>query len=125
MQMRTQAYATAAINKINARQAAPGAKEYGQLALNFPVMVLQSGLVQAVGFLQAKGKAHHTAYLDDVADMLGFPNRATWHEVIVKADLAQYMQLTRTTLDAAGWLKRYAQGVMKAENGGNRVGATT
>ncbi len=31
-------------------------KEYRTLALNFPTMILQSGLAQAIGFLQAKGK---------------------------------------------------------------------
>ena len=118
MQIRTQQYALAAYTRIQAVKNQAHVKEYGALALQFPVMVLQSGLAQASGFLLAKGKVHHLAYLNDLAEILGFggdQKAKDLHRRIIASDLATCQRLTRNALDAAAWLKRYAQGELKAD----------
>jgi CRISPR-associated protein Cmr5 len=84
METRNQRYARAAYDQVTAIEGQPVEKKYGALALNFPVMVLQSGLAQATGFLLAKGKKEkdeknkqeekakneHLRYLDDLAAVL-------------------------------------------------------
>lgn len=127
METRSQRLARSAYPKVKQREHDRHAKKYGALALTFPVMVLQSGLVQATGFLLAKGKAEHTDFLNDLADVLvesgtltlkapeGRQGEALHHE-IVTSDLAAYQHLTRCTLETAGWFKRYAQAILKAES---------
>lgn len=115
METRNQKHARAAYDKVKAVEGQPVEKKYGALALNFPVMVLQSGLAQATGFLLAKGKDEHLRYLADLANVLGEGSGQTFHEKIVTSALGDYQHLTRRTLDAAGWFKRYAQGILKAE----------
>lgn len=115
METRNQKHARAAYDKVKAVEGQPVEKKYGALALNFPVMVLQSGLAQATGFLLAKDKEEHLRYLDDLASVLGEGDGKGFHAKIIASELATYQHLTRRTLDAAGWFKRYAQGILKAE----------
>jgi len=115
MQTRSQGYAKAAYAKVVAVKDSSVAKKYGALALNFPVMVLQSGLAQATGFVLAKKKDEQLRYLDEIADVLGEGDGEAFHLKIISSDLGDYQHLTRRTLDAAGWFKRYAQGLLGAQ----------
>ena len=87
-------------------------KEYRTLALNFPTMILQSGLAQAIGFLQAKGKEEHLLLLAHIAELLG-ENKDSLHKKILAADLSHYQFLTRQTIEAASSLKRYTQALLR------------
>lgn len=115
METRDQKYAKAAYPKVNAHSGTDTEKAYRTLALNFPVMILQSGLTQAVGFLLAKNKAEHQAYLRDLAEILGLTNANTMHDTIIRSNLTDYQQHTRKALEAAAWLKRYTQALLKGE----------
>ena len=86
-------------------------KEYRTLALNFPTMILQSGLAQAIGFLQAKGKEEHLLLLAHIAELLG-ENKDSLHKKILEADLSHYQLLTRQAIEAASSLKRYTQALL-------------
>lgn len=95
-------------------------KEYRTLALNFPTMILQSGLAQAIGFLQAKGKEEHLLLLAHIAELLG-ENKDSLHKKILAADLSHYQLLSRQAIEAASGLKRYTQALLpkpKDEQGG-------
>ncbi len=105
-------------------------KEYRTLALNFPTMILQSGLAQAIGFLQAKGKdkegkeakgkEEHLLLLAHIAELLG-ENKDSLHKKILAADLSHYQLLSRQAIEAASSLKRYTQALLpkpKDEQGG-------
>ena len=95
-------------------------KEYRTLVLNFPTMILQSGLAQAIGFLQAKGKEEHLLLLAHIAELLG-ENKDGLHKKILEADLSHYQLLTRQAIEAASGLKRYTQALLpkpKDEQGG-------
>jgi CRISPR-associated protein Cmr5 len=117
MQTRDQRYALKSFGKIDRvkNDGKEYEKEYGALALNFPVMVLQSGLAQASGFILAKDRRGQRKYLDDLAAVLDEGDGETFHGKIIQSSLDEYQRLTRHVLEAAGWLKRYAQGHLGAK----------
>ncbi len=121
MSIRSHRVAQAAYQKIEKRKDQSNAKEYRSLALNLPTMILQNGLAQATGFLIAKGKAEHQALLDDLASVLqqsgekGCDSGKELHHSSIQADVMRTMVLTRRSLDAAAWLKRYVQAMIKTE----------
>jgi len=94
-------------------------KEYKARADNFPVLVLQAGLAQAVGFMRAKAakSAAYETYLDDLARILGLPRGEALQQRAISAGLPDYRQLTRDTLAAAGWLKRFGQAYLSDKEG--------
>lgn len=116
--IRTHQVATAAFAVVAARKDASFKKQYGALTHKLPGMILQNGLAQATGFLLAKGKDEHQAVLDDLLQVLREggstrkTNRNELHGEIIAADLARTMELTRRSLDASAWMKRYVQGVL-------------
>ncbi|AVP98230.1 type III-B CRISPR module-associated protein Cmr5 [Ahniella affigens] len=98
------------------------AKEYKARAENFPVMVLQSGLLQAIGFLRAKGEGKgkpaeaYKAYLKDLVSLLSDITPKDYHEGLIKqTDLTRYRIQTRECLTAAGWIKRFAQTLLSED----------
>jgi len=115
MKIRTHDVAQKAYALVDARFNFDKKKEYGSLAHKLPVLILQNGLAQATGFLIAKGEVHHIALLDDLAKLLDNMSGEKLHENVIAADLSQTMLLTRSSLEAAGWIKRYVQGVLKVD----------
>lgn len=108
---RTQHYAEKSLQKIDAIKGKDTAKEYKSRCDNFPVMVMQSGIAQAVGFMLAKGKDDkaYSQYLNDLASVMGDTDGKAFHARIIAAPLPDYRNLTRQTLNAAGWFKRFGQ----------------
>lgn len=109
------------------------AEGYRTLALNFPNMILQSGLCQAVGFLLAKGteddengkksekNAHFVLLLKHLTKLLNDNDKTdAFHKHILECDLDKYQLLTRNTLEAASWLKRYTQALLPKDNDGDK-----
>ena len=102
-------------------------KAFGTLALKLPAMILQNGLAQATGFLIAKGNEEHLAVLNDLAATMHAADGCTattgtaLHQEIIAADTAATMRLTRSALEASGWIKRYVQGVLKISATGDKV----
>jgi CRISPR-associated protein Cmr5 len=86
--------------------------EFAAFARSFPSLVHACGLAQAVAFAKAK---HREQYLDDLAAVL----KAAGHSEAGSADrlaaatrecpVPTYVRLSRNTLHAAGWLKRYVE----------------
>ena len=110
--IRSQKYAQRAFGLIQkVKDSNKQVKEYRTLVLNFPTMILQSGLAQAIGFLQAKGKEEHLLLLAHIAELLG-ENKDSLHKKILEADLPHYQLLTRKAIEAASSLKRYTQALL-------------
>lgn len=110
--IRSQKYAQRAFGLIQkVKDSNKQVKEYRTLALNFPTMILQSGLAQAIGFLQAKGKEEHLLLLAHIAELLK-ENKDGLHKKILEADLSHYQLLSRQALEAASSLKRYTQALL-------------
>jgi CRISPR-associated protein Cmr5 len=131
--IRTHLVATAAYAVVVTRNAPdfkPCKKKYGALAHKLPGLILQNGLAQATGFLLAKGKEEHLALLSDLRQVLhatgttAAGNGQDLHTQIIAADLGDTMRLTRHTLEVAGWIKRYVQGVLGVDATGDVVDET-
>lgn len=129
--LRSHTIATAAYGVVAARQRSDIKKKYGALAHKLPGLVLQNGLAQATGFLLAKGKDEHLALLGDLRQVLhavgatAADDGQALHTQIIAADLEATMLLTRRTLEAAGWIKRYVQGVLGVDSTGEVVADAT
>lgn len=120
MQTRTQKFAKAAMAAVKAVQQ-KDQTEYKARADGFPVMVLQSGLTQALGFLIGKGEVYRR-YADDVARILGRQNAEDLHQSALNATLADYRRLTREVLEAATLVKRYGQVHLKVKATSSEAG---
>ena len=133
MRVRTHAVAKAAFACVTRRrERIDGAREvdakrYGALAHKLPGMLLENGLAQTTGFLLAKARPEHHALLDDLQAVLRAAEATSaadgpgLHREVLDADLARTMILTRRSLEAGGWLKRYAQGVLGVDATGERT----
>jgi CRISPR-associated protein Cmr5 len=110
MHTRSQELAQAAFARI-AKYGKPN-KEYVSFAKKFPALIHTCGLAQAVAFALAKKE---TAYIEDLAEVL----KASRHSDITSAQalhdqtrtqpLSGYLRLSRDAINAAAWLKRYAE----------------
>ena len=125
--IRTHTVASAAYERVDARRSDAKKKEYGALAHRLPGMILQNGLAQATGFLLAKGKQEHRALLDDLnavlqaAEVTDTSHGAALHQKIIESDLDKALLLTRRSLEASGWIKRYVQGVLRVDATGEQT----
>ena len=142
--VRTHAVAGAAYERVEAHRGKPKEyrKAYGALAHKLPGMILQNGLAQATGFLLAKGKSEkseHRALLEDLNAVLraagavpevtddgrALDGRAldgpALHDRVIRSDLAEAMNLTRRSLEASAWIKRYVQGVLRVDATGDQA----
>lgn len=109
MTTRQQGFACRAYDCIEKRKTENSFPDYKSKALSLPTFILQNGLVQATGFLLAKGQ---TDLLEDLAKTLDFkpePIGEALHLAIVTSDTRKYQMLTRNSLEAAAWLRRYIQ----------------
>lgn len=104
---RGQRMAQSAFGRIQSRAGGKDKKEFAGFAKRFPALIHSCGLAQALAFAQAKAP---DGYLDDLAVAMNFDRKK---DVLLKeareAALAEYMRLSREALEAAGWLKRYAE----------------
>ena len=122
MKTLSQQYATKAYEKVDAfgktnQEGSKPRKEYGSMAHKLPVLVRQAGLIQAIAFVETRGKKSHKQLLDDLAVTLGKASGKVLREECQKAELTDYMWLTRRTLAALEWYKRFAESVLNVKAG--------
>lgn len=98
-------------------------QKYKRLAKGLPQMIMVSGLMPVMAFLQNKGEPHHLQLYDDVALWLadhGKSNRsiplATLMGEFTSADSGRYRELTTETLNMLRWLRQLASAVIKEDN---------
>lgn len=124
---RSQKFAQAAFPLVQTRHTAMAEKqfkEYTSFAKKFPSLVHTCGLAQAVAFAEARGASKnpleikpHKLYLADLAQVLrsiGYTTITSDTELAKQTrddGLAQYLRLSRDTITAASWLKRYIEAV--------------
>lgn len=105
------AFAWRCVNAVSPQQRA----EYTNLAKAMPMMVMNSGLMQTLAFLEAKGKAHHVALRDHVIHwitMQGQGERAMpftqLMPQLLSADPQQFRQATSETHAILRWIRQLA-----------------
>ncbi|MCL6569496.1 MAG: type III-B CRISPR module-associated protein Cmr5 [Meiothermus silvanus] len=110
----------------NLEQENPEVKNiYGRLCHNFPILVRQSGLCQALAFSADKarkedgrGRAHRLV-LNHVAKILGADDAL---QAVQQADAIGYIHYTRRVLSAWVYFKRFAASVLGVHTGGRDEG---
>ncbi len=98
-------------------------KEYKSFVRSFPALIQSCGLAQALAFAMSKGgskdEGNQRAHSDEVEDLIATLGVQTgsldFHKKVRECDLKEYMRISREAMDAAGWVKRYADGLI--ENG--------
>jgi CRISPR-associated protein Cmr5 len=84
--------------------------EYKRFVKRFPALILNAGLAQAVAFAQGK---KNQAVLDDITSVIDEGRaRSDFALEVRTCGIERYQWLTRETLAAAGWLKRYAEALL-------------
>lgn len=108
---RTQKLSKGAFAAVDDRT--PLAKEYASFAKSFPALIHRTGLCQAVAFAASSSK-HSKTVLSDVVRVVGAADAAvgTVDELTTRSrqgGVVAYLRLSRLTLDAATWVKRYVE----------------
>ena len=88
------------------------------MALKLPVLVRTAGLVQALAFVESRGKQPFDDLLRDLAQVVINEN-ADAALLLSRSrtdDLQGYIHLTRRTLTALDWFKRFAQSILNVES---------
>ena len=118
MQTIEQELAEKVYRKVAAHKDKTDAKQYGSMAHKLPILVRTAGLAEALAFVESRGKDPHKALLKDLAQVV--LNRET--ETIEAfgrqsrtAEMQDYVYLTRRTMLALKWFKRFAQSVLDVE----------
>ncbi|MCP4126411.1 MAG: type III-B CRISPR module-associated protein Cmr5, partial [Gammaproteobacteria bacterium] len=100
-------------------------KAYGGLCHHFPMLMLRSGLCQAVAFyvVKAKGKTNQKAYqhfLEHMATAAGNNgmNHEQFQQSILTMEPPEYQRITRRILAAAIWYKRFAVSLLDVDQAG-------
>lgn len=120
IEIRSQRIARAAFLQVESRVERAASDKYLSFARAFPTLIHTSGLAQASAFALAK-RAEKLDVLNDLADVVNaadshwqFDNGSRLHEIAVHRDtgLNVYIRLTRHALEAATWIKRYAEALI-------------
>lgn len=87
---------------------------YQRFAKRFPALIQSCGLAQALAFAQAKSPEPFLADLAHVVIKELQTEKLT--QQAREAPLSVYQKLSRDTLAAATWLKRYAEALLRGED---------
>ena len=89
---------------------------YGSMAHRLPVLVRQAGLVQALAFVEARGKPAHKQLLEHLAEVVLDGGAKTDLLARSRNDaMMAYMHLTENVLAALAWYKRFAQSILDVD----------
>jgi len=99
-------------------------KKYGGLCHNFPVMIRQCGLCQAMAFMASKGEEPHRLILDHAQEQLGLRQQngqlrapAEFAQLVAGWGASEYALKTRLTLQAFTFYKRFAESILDVKAG--------
>jgi CRISPR-associated protein Cmr5 len=91
-------------------------KKYGAMAHKLPILIHTAGLVQALEFVNSRGKPVQKHLLDHLAiAVTGQGNAETLLQTVRDASLSGYIRLTRQILAALLWYKRFAQSILDVD----------
>lgn len=89
--------------------------QYGSMAHKLPVLIRTAGLAEALAFVESRGKDAHKKLLDDLAVVISENSKDDLLKKSRKDGLQEYMYLTRRTMLALKWFKRFAQSVLEVD----------
>ena len=114
MATRQQNWSKSALDCVNAaaKQGEAYVGKYRTLCMKGAGLVRQSGVVQAIVFLKARGGDEGKAFADDLAKVYGLKPG----ELLSKAQVAalpEYMAMTNDLVNIAIWFRRFAQSELR------------
>lgn len=117
MQTLEQQFAARIYDQVLPYKEKPDRKQYGSMAYTLPILVRSAGLAQALAFVASRKKAPYDQLLDHLAEVVlgeGADGKR-YLEQSRKAELQEYMRLTRRTMLALKWYKRFAESVLDVQ----------
>ncbi|MBI3650824.1 MAG: type III-B CRISPR module-associated protein Cmr5 [Acidobacteria bacterium] len=107
LQTRSQRFADSAYKKVlEVSKDKDKRDEYKRVVLNLPVLIRTAGLAQALAFVEKE----HTKLIQHLAETVEVTNLSASSRSV---SLQEYMRITRDTLDALVWYKRFAESLIK------------
>jgi CRISPR-associated protein Cmr5 len=85
------------------------------MAHKLPILVRTAGLAEALSFVESRGKEAHKTMLKDLGEIVLEGNGADFAEESRSAEMQRYVYLTRRTLLALKWFKRFAESVLEVK----------
>lgn len=118
MVTRDQARAQRAYQRVSIQQKTEKEADYQRFSKNFPALIQACGLAQAIAYGQVKDpcKDAPDSYMADLAYVTGASSVDELAHQARTAPLPLYQRLSRDTLAAAAWLKRYAEALLKGDD---------
>lgn len=124
IEIRSQRIAREAYRQVESartRKTPPEREKYLAFARSFPTLIHACGIAQASAFALAKGdeKAEVLEAITNVVYAVdsswNFTNASGLHNAAIHGEtsILKYLRLTRQALDAATWIKRYAEALLK------------
>lgn len=112
LQTRSQRFAKDAYESVKSMTTAPHRDKYKAITRNLPVLIRTAGLAQALAFVPSgeDQKQMHVTLLKHLSATVAEGKGLS--EYCRTASLSEYMRLTRDTLDALLWFKRFAESIL-------------
>lgn len=128
LETRTQNYSRTAYRQILELNSIsePEKKRYGSLCHRVPIMILQNGLMQTIGFLKGKATNENgridptkaeSLLIGHLALQLNFSNIESFFESLFNSNIVEYQIITRNILAMSIWYKRFAESLLGVSNG--------
>ena len=115
MQTLDQQYAASAYDLILPIRKEDDYRQYGAMAHKLPILIYTAGLVQALEFVRSRGKPIQWRLVEHLAITIGQGDAKTLLATVRRAQLSEYIRLTRQILAALLWYKRFAQSILDVD----------
>lgn len=112
LQTRSQRFAATAFGNVTTVLTSESKEKYKNITRNLPVLIRTAGLAQALAFVPSgtEQKTMHQTLVGHLSVTVGRDLAEACHDEDLS--LQEYMRLTRDTLDALVWHKRFAEALI-------------
>lgn len=116
MQTLDQQYATSILTQVKSVKQKKGYTKYGSMSHTLPILIYTAGLLQALEFVHSR-EAIQQQLLEDLAQTVAQQDAKAFLQTVRTANLSTYTRLTRHSLAALLWYKRFAQSILDVADG--------
>ena len=93
----------------------PERAQYGAMAHKLPILILTAGLTQALAYVESRGNLPQLTLLKDLALVVTNSDETLYLKQSRNFELQEYVYLTRKTMLALKWFKRFSQSILEFE----------
>jgi CRISPR-associated protein Cmr5 len=116
LQTRSQRFAAVAYDRVTQIVTSSDKEKYKAMTRNLPVLIRTAGLAQALAFVEAGKEQMHKELLRHLNETVNEGQSLSEACRDEKLSLYGYMRLTRETLDALVWYKRFAESLLETND---------